>query len=65
MALGLVTGKLFDALIAKGVITSDDVSRIFDLAIENIDVNSMNAADREARVVIKEIAKRFKENRAE
>jgi hypothetical protein len=36
-----------------------------DLATDSIDVNSMNVADREARVVIKEFAKRFKENRAE
>lgn len=65
MALGLVTGKLFDTLIAKGVITNGDVSSIFDLAISSIDVNSTNVADREARTVIKEFAKRFKENQAE
>jgi hypothetical protein len=49
MALGLVTGKLFDALIAKGVITNGDVSGIFDLAVESIDVKSTNVADREAK----------------
>ena len=65
LAIGLLLGKLFDALLAKGVITHRDASGIFERALGEINANSSVPRDQIAIRLIKEFAKRFEENQAE